>query len=98
VGAALVGLTKAHDLAARYGGDEFVVLLPGCARAEVLGVAERVRASIADSVDASEVTVSAGVATVPDDADDANGLVAAADDALYVAKRAGRDRAATPER
>lgn len=98
VGAALVGLTKAHDLAARYGGDEFVVLLPGCAREEVLGVAERVRSSIAGAVDASEVTVSAGVATVPDDADDANGLVAAADDALYIAKRAGRDRAATPER
>jgi PleD family two-component response regulator len=54
--------------------------------------------SIAGSVDASEVTLSAGVATVPDDADDANGLVSAADDALYVAKRAGRDRAARPER
>lgn len=96
VGRALVTMTKASDLAARYGGDEFVVLLPGCSRAEVPTVAERVRKAVTDSVKQMSVTVSAGVATVPNDALDADGLVATADAALYAAKRGGRDRTETP--
>jgi diguanylate cyclase (GGDEF)-like protein len=96
VGGALVALTKAHDLAARYGGDEFVVLLPGCPRSEVLGVAERVREAITQGVTREPITVSAGVATVPDDATDGDGLVALADGALYAAKRSGRDRTEVP--
>ena len=96
VGSALVSLTKAHDLAARYGGDEFVVLLPGCPRSEVVNVAERVREAIASKVSVEGVTASAGVATIPDDATDSAELVAIADAALYSAKHAGRDRIGTP--
>jgi diguanylate cyclase (GGDEF)-like protein len=96
IGDSLVALTKAHDLAARYGGDEFVVLLPGCPRTEVVGVAERIRDAVTRGVTRELITVSAGVATVPDDADDAEGLVATADAALYIAKRGGRDRTGTP--
>jgi diguanylate cyclase (GGDEF)-like protein len=96
VGRALVSITKASDLAARYGGDEFVVLLPGCPREEVAAVAERVRDAVRTSVGDVPVTISAGVATMPDDALDAEGLVATADAALYVAKREGRDRTAVP--
>jgi diguanylate cyclase (GGDEF)-like protein len=95
IGGALVALTKAHDLAARYGGDEFVVLLSGCPRSEVVGVAERLRGAIARAVTELPITVSAGVAAVPDDASDAEGLVLAADAALYTAKRSGRDRTGT---
>jgi diguanylate cyclase (GGDEF)-like protein len=96
VGRALVSITKASDLAARYGGDEFVVLLPGCPREQVAAVAERVRGAVRNNAETVPVTVSAGVATMPDDALDAEGLVATADAALYVAKREGRDRTAVP--
>jgi len=92
IGTAVAGSTKAFDVAARYGGDEFVVLLPGCAAADASGVAERVRSEIAHQVIDAPVTVSVGVATMPDNARDAERLVVAADGALYEAKRAGRDR------
>lgn len=91
---ALVANTKNYDVAARYGGDEFVVLLPGCSRDDALGVADRVRNGIARAVGEAPVTISAGVATVPDNAGDAERLMAAADAALYDAKRTGRDRVA----
>ncbi|HLM19181.1 MAG TPA: GGDEF domain-containing protein, partial [Acidimicrobiia bacterium] len=83
-----------YDVAARYGGDEFVVLLPGCSRDDALRVAERVRFGISRAVGEAPVTISAGVATVPDNATDAERLMAAADSALYDAKRTGRDRVA----
>jgi diguanylate cyclase (GGDEF)-like protein len=91
---ALVANTKNYDVAARYGGDEFVVLLPGCSRDDALRVAERVRSGISRAVGEAPVTISAGVATVPDNATDAERLMAAADSALYDAKRTGRDRVA----
>jgi diguanylate cyclase (GGDEF)-like protein len=46
IGVAVAGSTKAFDVAARYGGDEFVLLLPGCSNANAVGVAERVRAEV----------------------------------------------------
>ena len=92
VAQAMVGNTKASDLPARYGGDEFVVLLPDCTRADALRVAERLRAAVAAEVSAVPVTVSAGVGAMPDNAGNGERLVAAADAALYAAKREGRDR------
>jgi len=91
---ALVANTKNYDVAARYGGDEFVVLLPGCGRDDGMRVAERVRTGIARAVGEAPVTISAGVATMPDNASDAERLLSAADAALYDAKRNGRDRVA----
>jgi two-component system cell cycle response regulator len=91
-GQALAETCREVDVAARYGGEEFAVLLPGCSGAQAVRTAERLRAAVAGAVTAVPVTVSAGVATVPVNAADAAELLAAADDALYQSKRAGRDR------
>jgi diguanylate cyclase (GGDEF)-like protein len=85
---------KSFDVAARYGGDEFVILLPGCGAIDAYRVAERVRTQVAREVEGAPVTLSAGVSTMPDNAVDGERLVAAADSALYDAKRSGRDRVA----
>ncbi len=92
VGAALTATCRAMDLPARYGGEEFVVLLPDCPSHAALEVADRLRRAIREQVTALPVTLSAGVATLPDNAADADRLVAAADSALYEAKGSGRDR------
>jgi two-component system cell cycle response regulator len=84
--------SRAGDLPGRYGGEEFAVLLPDTDVADALMVAERLRAAVANDSEAPVVTVSVGVATFPNDAVDADGLVRAADAALYASKRAGRDR------
>lgn len=90
-GQALARLGRAMDVSARYGGEEFMVLLPNCEAANALEVAERVRVGIAEGAPLP-ITASAGVATAPTCATDSDSLVAAADAALYAAKRAGRDR------
>jgi GGDEF domain-containing protein len=61
-------------------------------------VAERVRSEISRNLDDAPVTISGGVATMPDNAHDAERLLAAADGALYDAKRLGRDRVAPSNR
>jgi diguanylate cyclase (GGDEF)-like protein len=96
VGQALAANTKSFDLAARYGGDEFVVLLPGCDAADAPRVADRLRTAASQAVSGPiAVSLSAGAATMPDDGGDGAALLAAADQALYAAKRAGRDRVET---
>jgi diguanylate cyclase (GGDEF)-like protein len=80
------------DLVARYGGEEFVVLLPGTALDDAMGTAERLRTAVARQQAPAPVTVSAGVATFPDQAPSGAELLVLADRALYEAKRAGRNR------
>ena len=91
VAGSIVANTKSFDVAARYGGDEFVLLLPDCTNAHAVSVGERVRAEIGRKVNVP-VTVSIGLATMPENALDGDRLLSAADAALYEAKRNGRDR------
>ena len=92
IGAALGQLARREDVAARYGGEEFVVLLPGIDGDGAVAFAERVRVGLHQRVRAARVTVSAGVASHPDNALSVDDLVGRADAALYEAKRRGRDR------
>jgi diguanylate cyclase (GGDEF)-like protein len=84
--------TRRADLVARYGGEEFVVVLPGAAEPEAVEIAERIRAAVAKHHGDDGLTISIGVATYPDSAETKESLLEAADKALYVAKRLGRDR------
>ena len=80
------------DTAARYGGEEFVVILPDCGPGRSVQVAERLRAAVASAGAARALTASAGVASFPANAIDLETLIRAADDALLVSKRTGRNR------
>ncbi|MEY2686400.1 MAG: hypothetical protein RL375_598 [Pseudomonadota bacterium] len=88
---------RASDINCRYGGEEFLLVLPRMSKADALQRAEQLRralstsgVTLADRV--LRVTASFGVACYPQDADRGDALIAAADAALYVAKGAGRDR------
>jgi len=93
------GVVRDVDRVARFGGEELAVTLVEQDAAAALAAAERVVAAVrGELVKAGDnlelaITTSAGVAVMPDHADNATDLVAAADAALYRAKREGRDRA-----
>jgi diguanylate cyclase (GGDEF)-like protein len=93
VGAALRTFSRESDTPARYGGEEFMVLLPDCPRQEAFTAAARLRKMIAAIESPTPITVSAGLASYPAHAHSTKGLIHAADEALYAAKRGGRDRA-----
>jgi diguanylate cyclase (GGDEF)-like protein len=85
--------TRKTDCCARYGGEEFVIVLPDTSVADAMDTAEHIRARVAaKKFNGRKMTLSIGVATFPDDADDAEAIIAVADEALYQAKREGRDR------
>lgn len=86
------------DTPARYGGEEFAVILPGCPSSESVKVAERLRKLVEEIESVAPVTASAGVATFPTHAGDAEGLINAADEALYQSKEAGRNRVTRSKR
>jgi diguanylate cyclase (GGDEF)-like protein len=94
VGVALRNAVRDSDFVGRYGGEEFLILLPATDTDGAVQVAEAARVAIsAISVAAIDqrVTASAGVATLPHDAGDSVTLFRAADRALYAAKNAGRN-------
>ncbi|MGW0803550.1 GGDEF domain-containing protein [Nonomuraea sp. NPDC002799] len=101
VAATLRSQLRDYDVVGRFGGEEFVVLLPGADMQEARRVAERLRIRIGHmAVPADDtlirVTISAGVALMSIHGDDLIDLLAAADVALYRAKELGRDRVCIP--
>lgn len=88
---------RAADVLARYGGEEFVLALPNTDAAEALAVAEKLRAAVAacseiGTLGVGAVTISAGIAERAAGDDTLEHVIHRADEALYEAKRAGRDR------
>jgi diguanylate cyclase (GGDEF)-like protein len=93
VGAQLRKSVRTGDTAARTGGEEFALILPGTDADVAQAAAERIRIAIAQlAPTGSELTCSAGVAVYPFDADDAASLLQLAEGALYWAKRSGKSR------
>jgi diguanylate cyclase (GGDEF)-like protein len=98
VSAAMRELLRDCDLCGRFGGEEFALLLPRTTAAEALEITERIRQGISqlaiprDGTAAIRVTISIGVAVPSQARHTLDDLLAAADHALYQAKRSGRDR------
>jgi diguanylate cyclase (GGDEF)-like protein len=99
VGRRLAEGVRTYDSVGRYGGEEFLVIVPGCKPADLAASAERLRRSIAEprfetSAGPLAVTLSIGIASGCDDGESQNSeqLLRAADTALYGAKAEGRNR------
>lgn len=94
---ALRASCRSIDTVARYGGDEFAVILPEAQEEAAHRVADRIDTRLAQDHDGPPITVSVGVAVYPADGDRKESLVSAADSVLYKAKNRGRpDRLARP--
>jgi diguanylate cyclase (GGDEF)-like protein len=95
IGTVLGGSLRTIDFAGRYGGEEFLVVLSDADADSARGTAERIRAAVAairlPDFD-RQITLSVGIAVLPGNGRDATTLLAAADQALYLAKDNGRDR------
>ena len=98
VAEALSESTRASDVVARLGGEEFGILLPEACAEEGMEIAERIRHETARIAphELQRVTVSIGVATFPDDGLCGESLFKVADAAVYAAKDRGRDRVVAP--
>jgi diguanylate cyclase (GGDEF)-like protein len=92
---------RSYDLAGRFGGEEFVILLPQTREEDAINVAERLRAHIAgltipvsddESAACIKLTISVGVAALDGVSRELTDMMAAADAALYYAKETGRNR------
>jgi diguanylate cyclase (GGDEF)-like protein len=90
---------RAVDTAARFGGDEFVIILPQATTEGARIVAERLRGRVEQMVvpGFGHVTSSLGIATFPNHASSRDTLVVAADRALYTSKNSGRNRVSCAE-
>ena len=93
-------IARTGDLVARYGGEEFVFIAPATSAEDALGMARKLCEALTALAmphalsDFGCVTASVGVASIiPDEASSPETLIQAADEALYVAKAAGRNRA-----
>jgi len=95
--------TRRGDTLARFGGEEFVVILPETPAAGAVHLAENIRASVEErgfTIEGGQevkATISIGLARFPDHGKTAESLISAADAALYRSKQAGRNRVTTAD-
>ncbi len=90
IGKILRNHSRAIDTPARYGGDEFALVLPEAGKDIASRVVSRIRERLAAETEAPALSVSAGVAAFPEDGDTPEKLLGAADRALYIMKHGGR--------
>ena len=102
VGAVIRMELRETDTGARWGGDEFTILAPNTERSAAITFAERIRVRLAQHVASWPLTASIGIATIDagdtGTAHDASGLMRAADDAMYQAKRRGKNSVVAADR
>jgi diguanylate cyclase (GGDEF)-like protein len=96
VAGVLQSALRATDVLGRTGGEEFAIALPGADKAASAGIAERIRSLVEetrpDFYPKAPLTVSVGVAVTRTSDEDTESLIQRADNALYEAKRSGRNR------
>ncbi|EOV8482944.1 diguanylate cyclase [Klebsiella aerogenes] len=92
-------LTRQNDIVCRFGGEEFIILLPDSSLKETFFVAERIRSVTAETsfAEGIHLTLSAGIAALPDCSANFSQLLRQADLAMYKAKSSGRNRVCTYE-
>ena len=89
---------RSHDIISRNGGDEFTIILVDCSLKQAINVSERIRGAVEayefkmSETEYVNITVSIGIASLPETAREQNLLLRQADEALYQAKRSGRNR------
>lgn len=85
---------RTDDVIGRFGGEEFMVLLPNANKKMAYSVAERIRTKIAQSISpiGTPITISIGISSFPEDGDQKSVLFKKADDAMYKAKQNGRNQ------
>jgi len=93
IGRVIEDAVRDPDVPGRFGGEEFIVLMPDCDLVGAIDAAERIRARLTEEVfEGGKVTCSIGAAAYPQHGTNPSSIIAAADVALYEAKAAGRDR------
>lgn len=85
---------RSSDIAYRYGGEELLVILGGCTKKDAAWIGQRIVQNIRnyDNTPYSKMTISAGIASMPDDAQTLDQLLKASDSALLKAKSQGKDQ------
>lgn len=94
VASILKTVSRETDIVVRYGGEEFILMLPSTPKHEALTLADRIREKVEEfsylGKETVKITMSGGVATFPEDAEDSKALLYAADMAMYEAKGKGK--------
>ena len=92
LGKIIAKTVRIGDIAARYGGEEFVVLAYDADSENAYYLAERIRKQVQEKLQKDGITISIGVASYPKHGLDIETIIKKADEALYIAKRSGRNQ------